>query len=741
MGNARASALAGAFARASAGVASREQSRARDPDAVGFVDRGGVRVHWESCGEGEPAILFLPTWSIIHSRCWKAQIPDLARRTRVLTFDPRGNGKSDRPAADEAYAEEEFVGDALAVLDANGVDRALIVSLSRGSQRAMLLAAEHPERILGAVFIDPFFPVSLLRSLHWRVMGHPWALPVMMRRPLTTRGFGKFNAQHWRANWKDFVEWWLAKNFNEGHSTKQIEDGVGWGLETDGETAIAFSRGAVLTPSDRKSQLALARRMRCPVLVIHGREDDVFPRSDSRALAEVTGGKLVVVDRAGHQPQARKPVVVNLALREFLAAVAPPAPAAAATTSAQPLRRRSPDTRRVLYISSPIGLGHAQRDVAVARELRKLVPGVQIDWLAQDPVTRVLAAEGERIHPASRHLSSESAHLESESSEHDLHCFQALRRMDEILIANFMVFHDVVRDDRYDLWIADESWELDYYLHEHPQEKLAPFAWFTDFVGFLPMEDGGPGESALTADYNAQMVEHIAEHPGVRDRALFVGNPEDIVPDRLGPDLPLIREWTEKNFEFPGYISGFAPRELPSREELRAEVGYRDGERVCIVTVGGSGVGGALLRKVISAFPDARRRVPGLRMIVVAGPRIDPGSLPRHPDLEIVPYVHNLYRHLAASDLAIVQGGLTTAMELTSQKRPFLYFPLRHHFEQNFHVRHRLDRYRAGRCMDFSVTTEALAEAIAGEIGRTVDYRDVETDGARRAAARLAEML
>src|SRR5262249_49109594 len=127
----------------------------------------------ESCGEGEPAILFLPTWSITHARGWKAQTPDFARRTRVLTFDPRGNGKSDRPAADEAYAEEEFVGDALAVLDANGVDRAFIVSLSRGAQRAILLAAEHPERVLGAVFIDPFFPVSLLRSLHWRVMGHP----------------------------------------------------------------------------------------------------------------------------------------------------------------------------------------------------------------------------------------------------------------------------------------------------------------------------------------------------------------------------------------------------------------------------------------------------------------------------------------------------------------------------------------------------------------------------------------
>jgi len=739
MGHARASVPRRTFASASA--ASREQTRAREPDAVGFVERGGVRVHWESCGHGEPPILFLPTWSIVHSRCWKAQIPDFARRSRVLTFDPRGNGKSDRPAADEAYAEQEFMRDALAVLDANGIERAFIVSLSRGAQRALLMATEYPERVLGAVFIDPFFPVSLFRSLHWRVLCHRWMLPLLTRPPLTTRGFGKFNAQHFRADFPDFLQWWQEKNFTEKHSTKQIEDGVAWGLQTDPETAIAFSRGGLSMPSNRQFQMALARRVRCPVLVIHGSEDDVFPHTDGRMLARLTGGKLVIVKGAGHQPQARKPVAVNLALREFFDA-AKPAPAVAAVKPVERAKPRLPDRKRVLYVSSPIGLGHAQRDVAVARELRRLVPGIEIDWLAQDPVTRVLAAEGERIHPASRHLASESVHIESESSEHDLHCFQAIRRMDEILIANFMVFHDVVRDDRYDLWIADEAWELDYYLHENPREKIVPFAWFTDFVGWLPMEEGGARESTLTADYNAQMVEHIAQNPGVRDRALFVGNTEDIVPDRLGPDLPLIRDWTEKHFEFPGYISGFDPRELPPRAELRRELGYRDGELICLVTVGGSGVGGALLRKVIAAYPESKRRVPALRMIVVAGPRIDPASLPQLPDLEIVPYVHNLYRHLAVCDLAIVQGGLTTTMELTASKRPFLYFPLRHHFEQNFHVRHRLDRYRAGRCMDFALATpETIAAAIASEIGRPVDYREVETDGARKAAARIAEML
>jgi predicted glycosyltransferase len=398
--------------------------------------------------------------------------------------------------------------------------------------------------------------------------------------------------------------------------------------------------------------------------------------------------------------------------------------------------------KRALFVSSPIGLGHAQRDVAIARELRALVPDIQIDWLAQDPVTRVLEGEGERIHPASVHLASESGHFESESSEHDLHCFQAFRRMDEILIANFMLFHDVVTEDRYDLWVGDEAWEVDYYLHENPNLKNAHYAWLTDFVGIVPMEDGGDYEEFLSNDFNEQIDDHLKAHPGLRDRSIFVGNPDDVVALPMAPGLPSMKDWAPDHYEFAGYVTGFDPAQFADRDGLRAELGYAPGEKVCIVTVGGSGVGGALLERVIASFEDAKRLVPELRMIAVAGPRIDPQSIPQPDGLEVLPYVHNLYRHLAACDLALVQGGLTTAMELTANRRPFIYFPLKHHFEQNVHVRHRLERYGAGRRMDFDDSPpELIAQAIAEEVGREVDYRPVETDGARKAAERLAEML
>ncbi len=602
-------------------------------------------------------------------------------------------------------------------MNATATERAVLVSLSLGAQRGLILAAEHPDRVAGAVFICPAVPLASPLEDGSRYLWHE-VLP-------TDEGWPKDKFSSWVRDYRGFLEFFFSQMFTEPHSTKAIEDCVGWGLETTAETLIATEIGNGL---DEAAARDLCGRVHCPVLVIQGTADAITGPGRGTALAEATGGDLVLLEGSGHGPHVRDPVKVNLLLREFACPVPPPA---------RWVRGRA-RPKRALFICSPIGLGHAQRDVAIADELRNLHPGLEIDWLAQHPVTTVLAARGERVHPASRFLASESGHIESESAGHDLHAFGAIRRMDEIMLANFMLFHDVTQEENYDLWVGDEAWELDYYLHENPEQKRAAYAWLTDFVGWLPMPAGGDREALLTADYNAEMIGHIARFPRVRDRAIFVGDPPDIVPGAFGPGLPLIRDWTQQHYDFPGYITGFGPGQLAGREAL----GYRDGERVCLVTVGGSGVGGPLLRKVIAAYPDARERVPGLRMIVVTGPRIDPASLPAHDGLEIRPYVHGLYRHLAVCDLAVVQGGLSTAMELTAARRPFLYFPLRGHFEQNLHVRHRLDRYRACRCLDYDTTTPAdIAAAIAAEIGRDVDYRPVATDGAARAAAILATLL
>jgi pimeloyl-ACP methyl ester carboxylesterase/predicted glycosyltransferase len=706
--------------------------RARMPDGEGFVERDGVKVWYELFGQGDPSIVLLPSWPIVHSRTWKMQVPFLARHHRVITFDPRGNGRSDRPVSPDSYLSGEYAADALAVMDATGTDRAVLVSFSRGASYALHLGAASPERVLGQIFICPTTPLAPFA---------PARLPYAPRFEETLdgdEGWAKDNARYWARDYPGFLEFFSSQVFTEAHSTKPAEDCVSWGLETTPETLADTRRGALRdATAGIAGQIAVVQ---CPCLVIQGTGDAIVGPDAGRMLAEALGSRARLVELAGsgHAPHARDPVKINLLIREFAAALAPGDPV-------PPRRWHRGHSRpeRVLYISSPIGLGHARRDQAIANKLRRLRPGLHIDWLAQHPVTAFLCANGERIHPASSELASESGHIESQCADHDLHCFQAWRRMDEILLANFMVFRDIVADDPYDLWIGDEAWELDYYLHENPEEKRAAYAWLTDFVGWLPMPDGGQHEAELTADYNAEMIEHIARYPRIRDRAIFIGAPDDIVPDRFGPDLPGIRAWTEAHYDFSGdYITGFDPAELADREAIRAELGYASEDKVCIVTVGGSSVGAQLLRRVIDSFPAAQRAVPGLRMIVVTGPRIDPRLLPAAGGVELHAYVHDLYRHLAACDLAVVQGGLTTTMELVANNRPFLYFPLGHHFEQTFHVPHRLARYRAGRRMDYATATpEVISSAIAAEIGQPVAYRPVDPEAVSRVASQIAEIL
>jgi pimeloyl-ACP methyl ester carboxylesterase/predicted glycosyltransferase len=696
--------------------------RALYPHTNGYATNriDGVRLFYEVFGPADATrtILFLPTWTIVDSRMWKAQVPYFGRQGfRVVTFDNRGNGRSDRPST--GYSVERVAEDALSVLQAIGVGQVALVGLSAGGRWGVKLAAEYPERITHLVLIDASVTLGppsdrLRRFFEPRDAYHGW---------------DKYSADYWRQNYPDFLDFFAHQVHSEPHSTKQIEDFVGWGHGTTGEILIqTVAEGSCPEAAD------LCARIRCPTLIVHGGEDVVTPLAAGQALhAAIPGSELVVIEGGGHTPQARDPVRVNLLLHEFLGPARPP--------ERRWRRAMTRKQKRALFVSSPIGLGHAQRDLAVADALRRLVPDLQIDWLAQDPVTRLLERHGERVHPRSAELAGEAAHIESECGEHDLHVFQAWRRMDEILLANFHTFLDAVQDTPYDLWIADEGWDIDYYLHENPELKRAPYVWLTDFVGWLPMH---PEEEWLTADYNAEMLEQIARFPRVRDLALFVGNPPDIVPDRFGPQLPAIRAWTEAHYQFPGYLQYFDAAAYADRTALRARFGFEPGEPVVVASVGGTGVGRRLLERLIQAAPSVRRRVPGLRLIVVGGPRIDPASLPQAPGVEVRGYVPDLFEQLAACDLALVQGGLSTTMELVATGRPFLYFPLRHHFEQNRHVPHRLANYGVGAAarVDFAeATPELLAERINDSLRQAPEYRPVETSGSERAAQLIAELL
>ena len=141
-----------------------------------------------------------------------------------------------------------------------------------------------------------------------------------------------------------------------------------------------------------------------------------------------------------------------------------------------------------------------------------------------------------------------------------------------------------------------------------------------------------------------------------------------------------------RHFDFSGYVLPFDPADYADSEHLKLELGF-DPERPLIVgAVGGSGVGVSLLRRIAAGFAELRRDVPEAELLLVCGPRVDPGLIEPVDGMRAVGYVHDLFRTLACSDLAVVQGGLTTTMELIANRRPFVYVPLRGHFEQNGHV-------------------------------------------------------
>jgi pimeloyl-ACP methyl ester carboxylesterase len=281
--------------------------RARYPDSDGIVVRDGVEIRYERYGQGWPTILLLPAWSLVHSRHWKMQVPYLARHFTVVCFDGRGSGGSGRPADPGAYSDAAFASDALAVMDAAGIGRAVLVSVSRGVLWALRLCAEHPDRVLGSVFIAP--SALLVPPLAERRVQR---FDEVIDDPV---GWQTYNAHFWKTHYPEFVTFFVGRMFTEPHSTKQIEDVTGWGLKTDGETLAAADRA--LEGSDAAATRRLAARVACPVLVMHGTQDAVRSYAEGEALADCTGGALVTLAGAGHFPHARDPVRVNLLIKQF----------------------------------------------------------------------------------------------------------------------------------------------------------------------------------------------------------------------------------------------------------------------------------------------------------------------------------------------------------------------------------------------------------------------------------------
>jgi pimeloyl-ACP methyl ester carboxylesterase len=291
--------------------------RARYPDHEGFVERDGVKVGYEVYGAGELSLLLVPPAPITHSRVFKAVVPNLARRHRVVTVNGRGNGRSARPTPIELHRREEHVGDIVAVLEAAEIEQAVLIAHCHANWWAVDVMSTHRDRVLGLVAISPGVPYVGAPKPHWVAAASRWE--EIIDEPTGWELCNRHAIQHDLRGW---VEFFFAEQLVEAHSTKQYEDAVSWAMESTGDILATSEEAQDLDLPSRLTFEQQCRDLSVPVLVIHGTLDICQDVERGRAFAELTGGELVLIKGGGHLPHVRDPVVVNQVVERFVDRVA-----------------------------------------------------------------------------------------------------------------------------------------------------------------------------------------------------------------------------------------------------------------------------------------------------------------------------------------------------------------------------------------------------------------------------------
>jgi pimeloyl-ACP methyl ester carboxylesterase len=290
-----------------------DSGRARLPDESGYATAAdGVRIAYDVYGTGEPTLVLLPSAPIIHSRQWKGQVPYLARHYRVVTYDGRGNGRSDRPTDPAFYHDDRFVGDLGAVMDATGTDAAVLVGLcGDGVWRSIRFTSQEPSRVLGIVAFAVGVPRLAPAQPHYVEASASFDedLP-------TNEGWAKYNRHHWERDYADFARFFFDQMTTEPHSTKAREDAAGWAI--DGSLGAMLADAEAEFPFELDQVEEICRSVRCPMVLVHGTEDQCQSIERARRLAEITGAPLIVVEGANHMIPGRHPVLANLVIRDFV---------------------------------------------------------------------------------------------------------------------------------------------------------------------------------------------------------------------------------------------------------------------------------------------------------------------------------------------------------------------------------------------------------------------------------------
>ena len=396
--------------------------------------------------------------------------------------------------------------------------------------------------------------------------------------------------------------------------------------------------------------------------------------------------------------------------------------------------------KKILFVSGSLGLGHISRDLEIVKTLKKSTSEVEVNWLADYPATTILEETGEAVLSESKMLDHGNRKLEIHAKDHGVNLTRWVMKMRKTWAKNAQIVFRIMQKKKYDLLIGDETYDLAIALLEKPSLKKFPFIMLSDFLG-LDSVSRNPLDKLITYRTNRIWSKVITHKPPLCDKSIFIGELEDIPDRKFGLFLPNRREIAKKYFDCVGYILSFNPQEYQDKEAVRERLGYGK-EKIIICSIGGTSAGKELLQLCLEAYPLMKKEIEDLRLILVLGPALPKDFIKPKKGITVVGYLPELYKHLAAADMSIVTGGGTITIELTALQKPFLYFPLENHFEQEVPVVERCQRHNAGVKMKFSETTpEKLTDAIVRNLDKKVEYSPVPIDGAEKASNIIKQFL
>ncbi|MGO9271442.1 MAG: alpha/beta fold hydrolase [Terriglobia bacterium] len=260
-----------------------------------YVTTAVGRLHVEEEGAG-PAVVLWPSL-FCDASLWRHQVDELARDHRLLLVEGPGHGRSEPRRT--SFTLEDCARATVEILDAAGLDRAVLAGLSWGGMTFMRVALQAPERVAALVLIDTSAdaerPLEGIRIRALELLFRRFGFLHTIERAILKALVGR-TARRERPE----IAADLASRFRQ------------WNPE-----GLAHAVRAVIL--DRKSILHDLARISCPTLVIVGEEDKVTPPACSERIARrIPGARLVRIPRAGHLSALEAPTEVNRALREFL---------------------------------------------------------------------------------------------------------------------------------------------------------------------------------------------------------------------------------------------------------------------------------------------------------------------------------------------------------------------------------------------------------------------------------------